>query len=91
MADWIQTMDIEGVLCRVKVANLDRAYRSVRQAKDEVSAQYPEAARLMGAAFEAVHQLYTDAHANSPGVPPSHRQFTDIGCSRLPNWAKRES
>lgn len=91
MADWMKTMDTEGVLCRVKVATLDRAYRKTRDAKDEISERYPEAAKLVAAAFDSVHQLYTDAHANSPGVPLSHRQFTEIGCAQLPPWATKPS
>jgi hypothetical protein len=88
MADWLKTMDAEGVLCRVKVASLDRAYRKAREANDALSAHYPDAAPLVRAVFDAVHALYDDAHANSPGVPLSHRQFTEIGCSRLPLWAR---
>ena len=88
MADWMKTMDSDGVLCRVKVANLDRAYRKTRQAKDEITARYPDAAKLVESAFASVHQLYTDAHENSPGVPLSHHQFTEIGCTELPPWAK---
>ncbi len=88
MADWLKTMDSKQVLCRVKVSTLDRAYRKARRAKDELSERDPAAASLAQDAFDAVHQLYTDAHAHSLGVPLSHRQFTKIGCDQLPVWAR---
>jgi hypothetical protein len=91
MAGWMKTMDAEQVLCRVKVSSLDRAYRKTRQLRDEIATRFPEARKLAESAFETVHQLYTDAHENSPGVPLSHRQFTEMGCSQLPSWAKRSS
>ena len=88
MAQWLKTMDEQGVLCRVKVSSLDRAYRNTRDVTRELAKKYPEEKKILEQVYERVHQLYTDAHENSPGVPLSHRQFEQIGTSQLPSWAK---
>lgn len=83
MAKWLAAMDEQGTLCKVRVASLDRAYRAVRAAQASTThpepgerAQYPaRVLRLFAHAFDAVHQLYTEAHEHSPEVPLSHRQF----------------
>ena len=87
MVNWVKTMDEGVVLCRVKVSTLDRAYRRTRSVRD-LSEKYPEDSAQLEAAFESVHQLYTDAHNYSPGVPLSYSQFRKIGTRELPSWGR---
>ena len=42
MAQWLKTMDEQGVLCRVKVSSLDRAYRNARDVTRELAKKYPK-------------------------------------------------
>jgi hypothetical protein len=84
MDRWLAAMDQEGTLCKVRVASLDRAYRAVRAAKDSVVHPEPgvhvsrRMAALFAHAFDAVHQLYAEAHEHSPDVPLSHAQFVKL-------------
>ena len=88
MADWLKTMDAERVLCRVSVATLDRTYRNIRDLAKELQATHPAAAADLAKIHERVLGLYNDAHAHSPGVPLSHKQFVELGTRELPAWAK---
>ena len=90
MVNWIKAMDEELVLCRVQVSTLDRAYRRVRGVMEELGEKHPEDSNRLKAAFESVHQLYTEAHRNSKGVPLSHSEFCKIGTRELPVWAKAD-
>jgi hypothetical protein len=88
MADWLKTMDAETVLCRVSVAGLDRAYRNIRDRAKALKATHPDAAAELEAIHQRILDLYNDAHSHSPGVPLSHKQFVEIGTTRLPQWAR---
>jgi hypothetical protein len=88
MAEWLETMDAETALCRVRVSTLDRAYRRTRDRLDKVATLHPELADDLERVFEDVGALYDDAHRCSRGVPMSHAEFVKIGTRKLPNWAK---
>ena len=88
MADWLRTMDDEGVLCHVKVASLDRTYRTTRDMVNALSQEHPASAAKLGAVRDHVHLLYKEAHAHSAGVHLSHRRFVEIGTRHLPEWPR---
>ena len=90
MADkgWVETMDAEGVLCRIRVATLARVYRRVRDRAQRLAAgaAAPEAA--LQEIQNDLRKLFADAKLHSTGVPLSDDQFKEFGTSRLPSWAK---
>lgn len=85
-------MDSRGVLCRVRIGTLDRVSRKVRDRVKALTEAHPDLAAELRALDDEVGRLYDDAHAYSPGVPLSDRQFKEMVRANpelpLPSWAE---
>ena len=89
MADkWVETMDEQGVLCRISVATLARVYRRVRDNAQRLASGDAKPDAALRQIHVDLRKLFADAKLHSTGVPLSDEQFKDFGVSKLPQWAK---